>query len=427
MRYRLAAVLALVALLWLPSTASPAPVRAATTCTNWTSTRIPPNQIRVLRTTGPHAGTVQTVDMMSYVKTVIAAEWPSTYPTAALQAGAVAVKQYGWYYTMHYRGGTKHGACYDVNDTSSNDQLYLPETRSAKASHIAAVEATWNTSLTKNGSFLLTGYRSGAWVECGTDADGWHMLQHSARDCALDGKTADEILNIYYGPGLAIWKPPTPPTQVFFSPAADEQLTNGSSVTASWVEVPSDGATITSRLTTLQMAKPVNGSCVTDRWLPASPPWQSDGASPQTVTGLIDGYCYRFVLKLTDSTGNTGYSKSGTVRIDALAPVVTFTSPAPDVITPLRVNSATISWTEAHASGTTVVSRKVSLQYAPQAIAGRCEGAKWATFRTATSGSPYRATALPVLNCYRLKVELTDSAGHTGSWTSGILAAPAAF
>ena len=74
-------------------------------------------------------------------------EWPEAYPTQALRAGAVAVKQYGWYYARKWRGGkTASGVCYDVKDTSA-DQIYRPETRSAGPKQRKAVAATWNLSI----------------------------------------------------------------------------------------------------------------------------------------------------------------------------------------------------------------------------------------------------------------------------------------
>ena len=62
---------------------------------------------------------------------VLAAEWPHHYPIETIKAGAVAVKQYAWYYTIVYRGGEVEledgsTACYDVEDTTV-DQVYYPE------------------------------------------------------------------------------------------------------------------------------------------------------------------------------------------------------------------------------------------------------------------------------------------------------------
>src|ERR1035437_2084264 len=199
---RLAAAALPAATIWLPPVASP-PVAQAAVCTGWSSTSTPPPTIRVLRVS---TGVVDTVDFMTYVKVVMPAEWPSTWSQEVLRAGAVAIKQYAWYYTMTWRGGTATGGCYDVKD-NSNDQIYSPETRTPAASHIQAVESTWSESITKNGSFVITGYRPGTDVACGADAHtlgGNYLMQRSALNCARDGKSGEQILAIYYGPGLVI-------------------------------------------------------------------------------------------------------------------------------------------------------------------------------------------------------------------------------
>src|SRR5450759_2072688 len=174
-------------------------------------------------------GDVQTFDFKTYVKVVMPAEWPSTWPMESLRAGAVAVKQYAWYYAIHYRGGTGTGGCYDVAD-NTNDQIYSPETRTPAASHIQAVESTWPESITKNGSFILTGYRSGSDVACGTDADGSHLYQAGARRCALDGKSGEEILHVYFDPGVTIQgAPPQSATYHALTPTRilDSRVGNG--------------------------------------------------------------------------------------------------------------------------------------------------------------------------------------------------------
>jgi serine protease inhibitor ecotin len=152
-------------------------------------------------------GVVVAVDFETYVKVVMPAEWPSTWPIESMRAGAVAIKQYAWYYTMHYRGGTGTGGCYDVRDDNT-DQVYSPAI-TQYPSQIQAVESTWSESITKSGVFVFTGYRPGTNVACGTDADGYHLFQRSALNCAIDGKTGEEILQIYYGPGLVIQAPTT--------------------------------------------------------------------------------------------------------------------------------------------------------------------------------------------------------------------------
>jgi hypothetical protein len=211
---RLAALAVSTVLLWLPAVLTP-PVAQAAVCSGWSSTIAPPATIRVLRSA---TKTVQTVDFETYVKTVMPAEWPSSWPMETLRAGAVAIKQYAWYYTMHYRGGTGTGGCYDVSD-NTNDQVYKPETYTPAATHIQAVESTWAESIVKNGTFILTGYRSGTDVACGSDADGSHLQQASARHCGLDGKTGEEILHVYFDPGLSIQGMYPPTTFVPLTPA----------------------------------------------------------------------------------------------------------------------------------------------------------------------------------------------------------------
>ena len=422
-RRRLASVLFLTALLWLPAMTGAPVVRAAGTCTAWGSSRIPPSTLQVLRTSGPSSGTVQTVDFKTYVRVVLAAEWPASWPSAALESGAVAVKQYAWYYIAHWRGGSATGGCYDVVD-NNNDQVYWPESKSPSASQVAAVDATWNETITKGGAMFLTGYRSGNDVACGADVNGAQIFQHSARNCAAAGMTRDDILKLYYGPGLSIQTPAAQPSAVFLTPGFGQQTTAGSSVAATWTEETSGSTTVTSRNLALQMAAPINGGCGGDRWLPSTAGWSSTGASPQTANGLQAGYCYRFVVGLTDSTAATAYSISGAVIPDPSAPVASFTSPADGTISAFSGGLLAATWNETSAPGTSILSRLVTEQYASQPVAGSCAGAQWQNGAQTTTGSGSQFW-LDHFNCYRWVVSLTDSAGHTGTWVSGILVEPA--
>ena len=192
-------------------------------CTGWRSTLTPPKSIWVLRTLGPLAGHAELVpfydpDHLSvipdYVTTVFGAEWSSFYPYESLKVGAIAVKQYGWYYTIVYRGGVDaYGQCYDVQDNTT-DQYYQPEISTPAAVHLRAMADTWRTTLrkydrtTQNGRFILTGYRTGATTPCGTDADHWRIYQRSAYDCAKRlGMTMEQILRMYLSPHLEVVTP----------------------------------------------------------------------------------------------------------------------------------------------------------------------------------------------------------------------------
>lgn len=178
-------------------------------CTGWRSTLRPPSTIRVLRTMGPATGTVQEIDFRTYALTVFGAEWQGFYPIEALKAGSVAVKQYGWYYTIVYRGGVDlAGNCYDVQD-NTNDQYYQPELGTPTQAHIDALAVTWNVTLRKytasthDSRFFLTGYRQGSSNVCGADIDHFRLYQHSVFDCAKRGHyTWKQILRTYLNPHL---------------------------------------------------------------------------------------------------------------------------------------------------------------------------------------------------------------------------------
>ena len=155
------------------------PAQAGSTkCTGWTSTLVPPTSIRVYRTATKRT---VTVPFRTYVEKVMAAEWGRGAPEAALRVGAVAAKQFAWYYASFWRGGRDAaGRCYDVRD-SSIDQVYDPG-RAVGATQAAAVDATWNVSLRKGDRFFLTGYRPGIGA-CAANLDGWKLYQRDAVNC----------------------------------------------------------------------------------------------------------------------------------------------------------------------------------------------------------------------------------------------------
>jgi hypothetical protein len=187
--------------------------RGASSCTGWTNTVLPPQTIRVYRTEGPKVGTVEKVDFRRYVEVVMAAEWPSYWSLHTLRAGALAVKQYGWYFAIHYRGKTsRSGACYDVVDYWA-DQVYDPEDRTPTTNHRLAVAQTWDLSLRQGSTFFVTGYRAynpdwGEAAPCGADDDAYERIyQWSSADCGERGRTMDTIWRTYYAPYTRIVEP----------------------------------------------------------------------------------------------------------------------------------------------------------------------------------------------------------------------------
>lgn len=195
------AALAIGLALLFPAAAITPDLVQAGSCTGWGSTTTPPNSIRVLRTA---TGRVEQVDFKRYVQTVMGKEWGNYLPMAMLEAGAQAVKQYAWYFTLEgrHRGGYSNGQCYDVKDSTA-DQLYKPEQVTIYDKQRSAVNAIWGLSLRENGRFILTQYRTGlSGVACAADADSVKLYARSATKCANAGWSSQRILNAYYGPGL---------------------------------------------------------------------------------------------------------------------------------------------------------------------------------------------------------------------------------
>ncbi len=162
-----------------------------TGCRTDGTNRRPPSTILVYRVA---AGRVDRVAFKTYVKNVLPNEWIPSWPSASLDAGAMAVKSYGWYWALHSTRKTPGGQCYDVRD-DTGDQVYRPS--SAVSSTSAAVERTWGTRMTRSGNILRAHY-------CATDTacpawvDGNWMSQFGSRDQARAGKGYAAILRYYY-------------------------------------------------------------------------------------------------------------------------------------------------------------------------------------------------------------------------------------
>ena len=158
---------------------------------------------------------VQTWNFRQYVATVLRAEYSGAVFTSNEQRdawyaiGAIAVKQYAWYYAMHWRGGKLQTAtgydCYDVADSTA-DQIFNPEKINIiRPDQEAVIDATWHMSLRKymvkkkRNMMFLTGYRSGQKVPCASDDDGFRIKQKSMKDCITKGLTVEEVQREYYG------------------------------------------------------------------------------------------------------------------------------------------------------------------------------------------------------------------------------------
>ncbi|MBD0673074.1 hypothetical protein BU198_20735 [Streptomyces sp. CBMA156] len=184
-------------------------------CGGYSSDSTPPSTIRVLEyaqhtsTGAPVAGTeigVYNVPFQSYVQDVLPSEWVPSWQPASLQAGAMAAKTYAWYWINNWRGGSHSGTCYNVDD-SINYQRYVPGRATASTS--SAVQSTWNTAMTKNGSIFQASYQAtltgNTSESCGSGLSRYPntLSQWGSQNCALAGQSWQSILGVYY-PGVSL-------------------------------------------------------------------------------------------------------------------------------------------------------------------------------------------------------------------------------
>ena len=136
-------------------------------CGGYSSNTAPPPTINVLEY-GQHTSTgaavagtelgVFQVPFETYVENVLASEWVPSWQPDSLDAGAMAVKSYAWYFVNNWpRQGSYNGACYNVDD-STNYQRFVPGV--TFASTTAAVVATWDTIMTNGGQIVEASYQA---------------------------------------------------------------------------------------------------------------------------------------------------------------------------------------------------------------------------------------------------------------------------
>lgn len=171
--------------------------QAAAATSAWT----PPDNIRVYRT---GTGVVEIVPFREYVKHVLPNEWVPTWAPASLRAGAMAVKEYAWYWVS--LGGKQVSLGADVKD-NTDDQVYDPDV--SYASTDAAVDATWAYVLLRNNALFQAQYCSGSYgADPSTDCpwSGSYMTQWGSAYYADQGQSWTWICQFYYpdatiGPG----------------------------------------------------------------------------------------------------------------------------------------------------------------------------------------------------------------------------------
>lgn len=144
---------------------------------------------------------VQTIGFKEYCEDVLPNEWMPSWSPDALRAGAVAVKMFAWYHTLH--PVTKDGFTYDVDNTTNYQEFkYL----TGRAVTDRAVKDTWKeVFVPSNGEIQKLDYRAGVpnnanWPFVGSEK----MAQWGSQYWGLIAKMKyPDILNLFY-PGRVI-------------------------------------------------------------------------------------------------------------------------------------------------------------------------------------------------------------------------------
>ncbi|MBA3947441.1 MAG: PASTA domain-containing protein [Herpetosiphonaceae bacterium] len=212
---------------------------------------------------------------VDYLRNVLPNEWVTSWPSAALDAGAIAVKQFAWSTIVIQRKWRSQGYPFDVVDNTC-DQYFRDASADPRTD--AAIQRTWGTLLVRNGGLLPMYFRDTE-ATCG----GLHdcMGQVESAVLASTGQSVLQILARYYntagtgvlvtGARLPAQLPPVPPAPPILSRP---------SPTATPSPSPTPTTSATSTLT------PTSGTSTETATVGASMPTPTD---PVLVGPLVSG------------------------------------------------------------------------------------------------------------------------------------------
>jgi hypothetical protein len=174
------------------------------TCTGWKGGQVPPDTISVY-ITEDNAATRYDFDF--YVRHVLPKEWIPSWDEDSLGAGAIAVKDYGWYRAKPNHAYSGGDGCADVVDTVA-DQVFDPAVEYDDTNQ--AVWATLGSVFWKDGGIFLSQYYAGAPDDPCAPVEGQYagrMSQWGTQTCALDSVLWPDIVEVFYDDkGDTEWK-----------------------------------------------------------------------------------------------------------------------------------------------------------------------------------------------------------------------------
>jgi RHS repeat-associated protein len=329
---------------------------------------------------------------------IVTLDW--TVPVTTISAPTGAIKQAATSYTVQWQATDNLAGFGGTSDWDLQRQIATATNGSCGsfANDTAAGNLVSGTAQTaqSQAQTLVTGkcYR---WTLAATDQNGNAATLDTSGTVLVDSSA---------------------PVADFTTPNENTTTLQGStSYTVAWTESdPQSGVTARS-LQRQRAAVATPGSCAGLSF--ANDGSASTATSPVGVTGLLNGYCYRWVQTLTNGAGTQGSATSGSVMVDTGAPTVDFTTPNEGMTTIQNATSYSVAWTETE-GGSGVASRSLQRQRGTIVTGGTCAGVSFANDGSpSTAASPVNSTGLLNGYCYRWVQTLTDAAGNPGSSTSG--------
>lgn len=327
-------------------------------------------------------GTKENVDFYYYVNHSLPFEWKSSSKSAAYQAGALAVKSFGWYWMINgpHPGLTAIGVTdADVGAYPIAGQIYNDQDISSFGNSQLAVKGTSAQFLKDSNNNVYQGkHKVGAWEDDRDDTPNDTISQEGSRYLADQGLDRDTILTTYYAS-------PTAASVVTITPREIRDL-RVSSVTASSITLTWTGGLGTGGSTPYYVGK-WNGSQY-DYTVVTGTTW--------TDTNVQAGTFYYYNVWTENSVGfgrvsfADGYITASTLFAQRAAP------PSYEV-TYITNNQVRFTFNKTGATSY-IVKKKVNGQ--------------WQTMQTSSS-NVYKETGLSPNTRY----EYTIAAQVSGAWT----------
>lgn len=161
---------------------------------------IEPSRIRIyhaMSSSDEYYHRITTVNFdVDYVEDVLGNEWDESWNMYALEAGALTVKEYGWYKILYPDEARQYGA--DVLDSTAN-QKYILNSHTSFPRCTSAVNTERNVAVANtSGQIFRAEYLAGSPGYIGPAHSGT-LYQNGTQVLANSGYYPVEILNYYYG------------------------------------------------------------------------------------------------------------------------------------------------------------------------------------------------------------------------------------